>query len=266
MTVYFKFFTTLLTFTLLGSTIHAQSPTIDTPKVITIAIDEYPPFTSQTLTGYGIDCQIVSEVFKQIGVIVEYEFLPSARALMLTKRGHKDATVPWAMRQERLKDYYYSAPIREADIEYFFYINSNFVWNPAQQDYSLLHGKNIGAMIGYNYGVNFENASRSKAIEVDRIASLKQNFKKLLAGHLDLVISQKRIGDYTLQQFFTPEQQENIRSIPQNSDPVEYDYLLFSKVKEYNRPLRDKFDAQLKIFMKSGHYKMLLNGKISTKK
>ncbi|MGL1904075.1 MAG: transporter substrate-binding domain-containing protein [Fibrobacterales bacterium] len=266
MTVYFKFPPILLAITLLGSNVYTQSSTTPIPKVITIAIDEYPPYTSQTLTGYGIDCQIVSEVFKKIGVTVEYEFLPSARALMLTKRGHKDATVPWAMRQERLKDYYYSAPIREADIEHFFYIDSNFVWNTAQQDYSLLNGKNIGAIIGYNYGEKFEKASLSKIIEVDRIAGLNQNFKKLLAGHLDLVISQKRIGDYTLHQFFTPEQQKNIRSTPQNSDPIEYDYLLFSKVKEYNRPLRDKFDTQLKIFMKSDHYKTLLNGKTSTKK
>ncbi len=197
---------------------------------VTISIDEYMPFTSQYLTDNGVDCRITSEAFKAVGVAVQFKFFPSARTYMMAEQGYVDATLPWAQRKGRELNFVYSTALREADIEHFYFLKSNpFTWNSAQQDYTQLKGLRIGAVIGYNYGEKFQYAEEKGAIVVERLPTLAGNFNKLFAGKIDLVISQKLVGDYSLNETYSSMDVQLITSTLQNSDGVEYDYILFSK-------------------------------------
>ncbi len=228
---------------------------------VTVSIDEYKPFTSEYLTDNGVDCRITREAFKIMGVAVEFKYFPTARTYMMAEQGYVDATLPWAKRKGREKKFVYSDAIREADIEHFYYRKSNPIkWNSSQQDYSQLKGLRIGAVIGYNYGERFQDAEKKGVIVVERLPTLKNNFKKLFAGKIDIVISQKLVGDYNLNESFSSKDVELIASILQNSDVVEYDYLLFSKKSGNAQVYAQLFNEGLKKIKKSGLYTSIING------
>ena len=60
-------------------------------------------------------------------------------------------------------------PVIESDREVFFYLGEkDFNWDPENQNYELLKGKNIGAINGANYGPKFMKAEKDKIVNVER--------------------------------------------------------------------------------------------------
>ncbi len=53
------------------------------PERVSIATEEYPPYTSQILKHNGITSHIVREAFRAEGSELSYRFYPAARAIML---------------------------------------------------------------------------------------------------------------------------------------------------------------------------------------
>jgi len=230
-----------------------------TIKGIEIAVEEYPPYTSEFLKYNGLDCRIIKEAFLYENINVQFNFYPGARAYFLAQTGKVEGSAPWAMREGREIDFHYSAPLRKADREFLFYTSeTELKWDPEVQDFSTLENLRFGAMLGYNYGPVFETAEAENIILVDRVSTLSQNIRKLQRGNIDLFISQYRIAKHTLYDEFTPEEIGYIKWTPENNDTTGYDYLLISKAIENGPELIELFNRGLKKLQESGRYEQFL--------
>jgi len=237
-------------------------------ETITFALEEYPPYISQHNYMQGIDAHIVSEAFRQEGLDVQFEFYPGARAYAFAIQGAVGGSFPWAKRESRLADFYFSDPLIEADQEHLYYLkDSNFKWDYKKQNYLELKGLRIGAVYAYHYGEKFEQAETDGVLTVDRTSELEHSFRKLLAGRVDLVISQKRTGDHTLRTLFSESDQGLISRQLENDDPTEYDYALFSKKNENSVELINTLNRGLQKIKDNGQYQKMLedleNGRYS---
>jgi polar amino acid transport system substrate-binding protein len=119
------------------------------PTSISIATEEYPPYTSESLKDFGIDAAIVSAAFNLEGIDIHYKFLPGARSYSEARVGMLDATLPWARREGREVDFYYSDPIIEIEVEHFFFRKAEPIdWDSGNPDMGQLAGLKVGAIIG----------------------------------------------------------------------------------------------------------------------
>ena len=231
----------------------------DDKKVVYIATEEYPPYTSERLKHFGIDDHIVSEAFRNEGIEVVYQFYPGARSFEFAKNGEVDGTIPWAKREDRDQFFHYSDPVIQVDREQFFYRKGlRFDWNPVHRDYSQINGKRFAAIISYNYGKNFQKAEADGVIHVERVNTLKQAFRMLLFDRVDMVISKGRVATYELQSNFAEEEITQLDSRPENVKPVSYDYLLFSKKRPNAQYFLEAFNRGLKKLYASGKYNQFL--------
>lgn len=143
------------------------------PSTIFLANEEYPPYTSETLKGYGISSTIVTAVFRLEGIETQYKFLPSARAYYMTRIGEFDGAVPWAKREGREQHFFYSDPVIEVDKEYFYSLNeSTLAWDRETSTITDLKNVKIATIIGYNYGDKLQKAEKNHQIQTIRLDSL----------------------------------------------------------------------------------------------
>ena len=238
------------------------------PKIIKIATEEYAPFISPKLKDNGFLAILVTEAFAIEGVKAEFEFLPAIRSYESTKSGEYDASVPWALRNDRLDHFYYGEPLIESDQEVFFFLeNNDFEWDPEKQDYSLLKGKTIGAIAGANYGPKFMQAEKEGIIKVDRVTYTYQNLRKLVANRIDLMISPEKIALHDLKNEAAKNESVNlIKSKLAIEEPVEYDYLIISKNSPNGEFFNKSFNQGLIKLKSSGRYKELYQAFIQSLK
>lgn len=229
------------------------------PHVINISTEEYPPYTSAHLKKLGIDSHIVSEAFRLEGIEAKFHFFPGARSYDLAKRGEMDATLPWAKRSGREKDFIYSDPVIKVDVEQiFFHKGQKPAWNSSRQDYQALAGTRFAAIISYNYGEKFQSAEAGNIIQVERVRDLKIAFLMLLNNRVDMVISKERVADHTLQSEFTVAQTSRLDRVAEHEDEDRYDHLLISRKSPHAEYFANAYSKGLQKLHSSGFYDRFL--------
>ena len=171
----------LVTIGLAGSGLMVRSASAE--KSITISTLEYAPFTGKNLKFNGFVNHVIAEAFKRRGYAVKFAYLPWKRAVTETKNGQYPALSYVYLTKDREKEFYLSDPISDEKIV-FFHLKSNSIqeW----QTLADLKDYKIGATRGYTYTHEFWQAVESKQLKVEITDSDKQNYKKLLAGRIDL--------------------------------------------------------------------------------
>ena len=232
-------------------------------EIITIATLEYPPWTGKNLKDNGFVNHAIAEAFKRRGYTVKYTYLPWKRAVAESRSGNYSALsyVYWS--KDWQKDFYLSDPISEEKIV-FFHLKSDPI--KAWKTLDDLKDYKFGATRGYTYTKEFWQAAKSKRLEVDVTDSDEQNFKKLLAGRIDIFPSGLVNGVNILQKEFDAGQ----------SDLITYDtkplsettgHLAFPRSRKNSESLLRIFDQGLAELKQEGLYdrlrKDLLAGKYS---
>lgn len=226
---------------------------------ITISTEEFPPFTSTSLKGNGIDCEIVREALKLSGLEVRFVFVPAARSLKMAEDGETDASLPWTKRPGRETDFLFSEPVIKKDNEVFFVLkDTSFEWDPASRNYELIKGKSIGAVNAYNYGERFEAAEKNQTIHVERVREDKLNFNKLFGKRFDALIAKRMVGRLILNEYYTAEQRALVVEKNENSETEDSDYLLISRKSPKAERLLKAIDTGLQELRRSGKYSELL--------
>lgn len=82
--------------------IKKETPT----NLVRLAVEEYPPFTSEKLPGKGLLSIVVKEAFELEGIESEITFYPGSRAYKQAQSGQSDGTYNWADREERHEQKY----------------------------------------------------------------------------------------------------------------------------------------------------------------
>lgn len=228
-----RFTLILLCIPLLASVSFAQGP-------FRIACGEYAPYYSKSLDQFGQVPSTATPVLNSIGLEVEYGWFPWARAYNHVKDGSWDASFTGAKTPERQKHFLYSDPVRSNQIVFYHLKSKEFIWNKISD---LAHYR-IGGTIGYAYSKSFMKAEGDRVITVDWTETDILNFKKLLAGRIDIFPISKDVGMTKLNKHFTAEQISllEVSGKPLVSNDV---HLILSNKKPENRVLLEQFNAAL---------------------
>ena len=170
-------------------------------EIITISTLEYAPWAGKNLKNNGFVNHVINEAFQRKGYTVMFTYLPWKRAVAEVKSGQYSALSYVYWTKDREKEFYLSDPISEEKIV-FFHLKSNSIkdWETLED----LKNYKFGATRGYTYTKEFWDAANSKRLMVDVTNSDIQNFKKLLAGRIDIFPSGLVNGKSLLKKEFNP--------------------------------------------------------------
>ncbi|NBF05416.1 transporter substrate-binding domain-containing protein [Pseudomonas sp. Fl5BN2] len=140
----------------------------------------------------GLDYETTAIVFQRLGIEVEWQFLPWKRCLAMLETGQADGALDIFHSAERDSTLLYpSEPL--SDVEFvMFYANQRP--HPFKQ-LNELKGLTIGTSPGYLYSDDF---SGSTLFNREPAPTHEANFGKLLLGRIDLLITDKRVGQHLL--------------------------------------------------------------------
>lgn len=221
---------------------------------LNIAFGEWPPYLSDSLEHKGVVAHLIKDIFAEEGITVKFTFFPWGRAYEETASGRQDLMGIWMHKPEREVDFYYSAPILNEKFVFFHLKTFPFDWKTLND----LQGIRIGGGIGYSYGPEFDSALDNGKLKIQRVATNKQNFEKLILGRIQAYPQEMNVGYAALKQHFS---EEDVLKITHHPTALldNQSYLLFPKKLEKSRSLLLKFNLHLNEFKKNGRYENYFN-------
>lgn len=230
----------IFVFTLLLSSMASATP-------LRLVTEPWEPYVyREGTTLKGIDYEIASEVFRRLGVDVQWELLPWKRCLMMLGQGQADGALDifrTAAREAQLA--YALEPLSTVD---FVYFQAQARPLPLAR-LATLQGVHVGIAPGFLYGPEFTG---SLAI-TEPAPTLAANFGKLLLGRVDLVISDRRQGHVALDRLGLANRIEEIPRL------VHRDVLYLALRREGDGPaLAERFADALRAFKREPAYRQLL--------
>jgi polar amino acid transport system substrate-binding protein len=139
------------------------------------------------LENYGPISNIITKVFNEMGINVEYKFYPWRRCEELVKKGEAFATFPYIVTPEREKIYFFSEPLYKSSGR-IFYIKENlkeFNWLELED----LKKYRVGGVFGYWYELPFIK----EGLSVDYSPTETIALHKLYNMRLDLVVGDEDV-------------------------------------------------------------------------
>ena len=142
----------------------------------------------------GLDYETTVIVFQRLGVDVHWQFLPWKRCLAMLEQGHADGALDIFHSHERDALLLYpSEPLSEVEFV-LFYANEHPHPVETLDD---LRGLTVGTSPGYLYSVRFSDANHFKR---EPAPSHEANFGKLMLGRIDLLVTDRRVGQHVIKQ------------------------------------------------------------------
>ncbi|KAA0949347.1 MULTISPECIES: transporter substrate-binding domain-containing protein [unclassified Pseudomonas] len=142
----------------------------------------------------GLDYETTVIVFQRLGIDVQWQFLPWKRCLAMLDQGQADGALDIFHSNERDNVLLYpSEPLSRVEFVMFY---ANERPHPFQT-LDDLRGLTIGTSPGYLYGAEF---SESTLFNREPAPSHEANFGKLARGRIDLLITDRRVGQHALKE------------------------------------------------------------------
>jgi len=140
----------------------------------------------------GLDYETTAIVFKRLGIEVEWQFLPWKRCLAMLDQGMADGALDIFHSDERDSTLLYpSEPLSDVEFVLFYANERPHAFNHLAD----LAGLTIGTSPGYLYSPDF---SESTLFTREPAPTHEANFGKLLRGRIDLLITDRRVGQHLL--------------------------------------------------------------------
>ena len=196
--------------------------------------------------------ELICTVLQKLGETCHVEVLPWPRAMRLAKNGEVDGiftTFRTAEREVFLD--FTNIPLIEQEIYLYAKTAGPVTPNVSLQD---LHKWRIGVTSSISYGEIFDNIIKTQNLTIDRADDLGSTIRKLLAGRIDLFVSNR---------FSFENARENYQlkdSITQISEKIQstHSFLAFSKKRGDHSELIRKFDDALTEIKANGEYLRIL--------
>lgn len=212
-------------------------------KEVSIATLNWEPYIGESLPNKGYVAEVIKAAFAVNGHEVDLEILPWARVIKMAENQAVNAYGPEYYSEDLKENYYLSNPFPGGPLVFFKRKDSNISYKTLND----LSSYKIGVVRGYVNTTTFDNASfLQKEESVNDIT----NFKKLIAGRIDLVVADKYVGLYLIKQKLP----ESILKIELLSPPLEEKklYLCFPKEIPQSKQLRDDFNEGLSLIRING--------------
>lgn len=225
-------------------------------ETLNIALGEWPPYLSDSIENKGAVAQLIKDIFAEEGISVNLNFFPWGRAYAETASGGQDLMGVWMHKPEREVDFYYSDPVLTEKFVFFHLKAYPFEWKSLND----LKEMSIGGGIGYSYGADFDAALDAGKLNIQRVATDKQNFEKLLLGRIQVYPQEINVGYAALRQHFKA---EDMLKITHHATALlnNQSYVLFPKKLEKSKSLLSKFNLRLNEFRKDGRYEQYFDQK-----
>ncbi len=215
---------------------------------IRLANGEWAPYLSEQLKHYGYISHIVTEAFAEEGYEVEYAFLPWKRGYEDAKTGKYHGTIIWGYNDERARDFHYSDTVATLGTSIFYNKNNPVDWSKPED----LGKYKVGGVIGYAYGI--EELEKQGIVSVERIGKDVNNYKKLAAGRIDIVLEDTEVG---LEMINSLGKTGQLIAHPKTLEPRKYSLIIGKKVPN-GSALLEAFNRGLKKVIDDGRYEQYL--------
>ncbi|WP_347902493.1 transporter substrate-binding domain-containing protein [Pseudomonas purpurea] len=140
----------------------------------------------------GLDYETTAIVFKRLGIEVQWQFLPWKRCLAMLDQGLADGALDIFYSKERDATLLYpSEPLSQVEFV-MFYANERPHPLRTLED---LRGLTVGTSPGYLYSQDFRE---STLFTREPAPTHEANFGKLVRGRIDLLITDRRVGQHLL--------------------------------------------------------------------
>ncbi|RDH42790.1 amino acid ABC transporter substrate-binding protein [Zooshikella ganghwensis] len=204
---------------------------------------EFPPIAytddNKEPTGFAVDA--VRRISDKLGHKVSIKVLPWTRGLNMVKNGEADAIFTIYKNKEREQFIDFTQEIFVPQTLSFYINASSSIDQGKDMELEVLKKYKIGVVSTISYGKKFDGIKSD--LNLSSATNLLSNFKKLLAGRIDIVPSNTYVGDYILAQNKKVLKGKVIKVVtPFDSVPS---YIGFSK-KNNLGSIRDQFDQELR--------------------
>ncbi|WP_319542306.1 transporter substrate-binding domain-containing protein [uncultured Pseudodesulfovibrio sp.] len=221
---------------------------------VSLTSGEWPPYYSQSLPHGGVANQIITESFAQVGMTVDYVFLPWKRALDATMVGATVGSSGWLRTAEKEKDFLYSASIFESMRVLFYRRDRKFDWNEPQD----LKDLRVAVALGSVSEIPLDSIFDQGKGKIDVAKSYASGMRKLAAGRVDVYICNLAVGLYLLRKQIPREEALLITYHPKPF-MVEENHLIISRQAKGGQEIMDAFNQGLRQLRKSGRYDQIFD-------
>lgn len=207
-------------------------------REVRLVTGEWPPYVSTGLPENGFVADMVTEAFKAVGIAARIEFVPWKRCELLLKDGKALAAFPYAKNAERAAAFDFSDTLFVLEDKFFFLKERlpDFTYRSVADLRPLL----VGGAIGYHY----EHRLHEAGIKVDMASDATASFKKLLAGRVDVVLEEERVGRAIVEELLGAQAgRVGVSPVPFS---VNEDGLMFSRTHPDAARLRELFNQGLR--------------------
>jgi len=171
----------------------------------------------------------------------------------MAKSGRTDATASFGYSKERKEGMYISDSIITSSTYFYHLKTTNFNWTEMKD----LAGLKVGITNKLNYGTEFNKAVAENVFTVDSSHHDDLNFKKLLAGRINIFPMTSGIAEYSLATRFP---QGSLEKVTYHNKPVRvYDsYIYFPKSLPDSQNFLNHFNKGLQKLKANDQYQQIL--------
>ncbi len=176
-------------------------------EILRISSGDYAPFADQSAPDGGIVNARIHEIAEQAGFEVEFEYMPWMRGLELTRIGRYAGASYWFYREEREADFIHVGPVVADQMVLFRRVDTDL---PEWTDVQDLREMTFGAVTGYTYTPDFWDLAEAGVLSVQTAQNDEANFRKLLAGRIDIYPMSAEVGVRLIEKVLTPAERAQI--------------------------------------------------------
>lgn len=243
---------TLMSLVLMASLSLLSSPAT-AGETVRLTNGDWAPYLMHE-APHGIIAEIVEEAFAESDTAVHWGFFPWARSYALAEKGLWDGSAAWACTAGRAPYFYFSAPIIPVKLAFFYRREQAFDWSSPGD----LKGLKVGLSRDYHYGEIIEQAAADGLIKVEVATSDEINFRKLLAGRIDLFPIDVVVGRRLLARHFSPQDMEKLAIHPRVVYATQL-HLMLSKKVPGNAERMERFNQGLASIRQRGRVDAILD-------
>lgn len=167
-----------------------HTPRAQANETVVMSTTEFAPYMGAQLSHQGVLVAIATEAFKREGYTLQVRFLPWVRGLAYAKQGTVDGMVGLWHSQEREQWFAFSRSVISNKIGFYQRRDSTIVFT----NLAGLKPYTIGTVRAYANPPAFDAAHLHTDEAVDDLT----NLRKLAAGRLDLVLIDKAVAQYLI--------------------------------------------------------------------
>ncbi|PKR54599.1 substrate-binding periplasmic protein [Thalassospira marina] len=176
----------------------APSASPNKPRKIELVTTEWPPYSGEDLTDFGLSSSTISATFAAADIETHITVLPWRRALQAFHTDPDiDGVFPVYKDRENIDDVLLSAPISFSPVGFVVYHNQLFDWKTLND----LQDMSIGVVAGYANTSAFDfmvATGKLRTVEANDDLTL---LRLLRTGRVDVAVMDKLVMEYLLESY-----------------------------------------------------------------